>query len=95
MQRRWKRHKLEVFVCSESKKVSSSFGFLSVSLLLHHLFLLQKPHSGVLCSMEFSLLHFPAILLGFLIVCLCILYSSFCGFDSDKNVYKLLYFLLF
>lgn len=46
-QRRQKRPKLEGFVHTESKKPSSSFGFLPRSLLLHHLFLLQKPHGGV------------------------------------------------
>ena len=94
IQRRWKRHKLEFFVHTESKKASSSLGFLSRSLPLHHLFLLQKPRSGVVCSMEFSLPHLPAIVLGFFIVCLFVLYSSFCGFDSDINVYRLLDFFL-
>lgn len=93
IQRRWKKHKLEFFVHTESKKASSSSECVS-SLLLHHLFLLQKPRSGVVCSMEFSLLHLPAIVLGFFIVCLSVLYSSFCGFDSDINVYRLLDFFL-
>lgn len=82
------------FVHTESKKASSSSECVSRSLLLHHLFLLQKPRSGVVCSMEFSLPHLPAIVLGFFIVCLSVLYASFCGFDSDINVYRLLDFFL-
>lgn len=65
IQGRWKKHNLEFFVHTESKKVSSSFGYLSKSLLLHHLFPLQNPHSGVECSMEFTLSHVPAIVLAF------------------------------
>lgn len=67
IQGKWKKHNLELLVHTDSKKVSSSFECLSKSLLLHHLFLLQNPHTGVVCSIELSLPHVPASVLAFFI----------------------------